>query len=431
MSPAASAEPFAIARALIESGQLDAAEKQFQRVLANDPAQPEALEFVIKRAAEREDFSSIVAVIEGAMAAGMEDAELFRVLGQARFNGGDAVGAQSAFERSLALAPEQFQLWLNLGHLREAAGQAYQALIAYFRAVTTAQNQGRWLNEETTAPALRQQVKHAMAFIDDGRERLFSDAIEPLRRRHGAAALARIEHCLAIYLGHEVAVYNHPLQRPTFLYFPGLPAAGFYPRNLFPWMDELEANTASIRQEAQAVLAADNVLEPFLGAGSETGSGQLRNDRGKPVWDAFFFYRHGNRFDKNCERCPVTASVLERSPLVRIDEHAPEILFSVLTPGSHILPHTGVTNARLVAHLPLIVPPDCAIRVGEEQRGWEEGRGFVFDDTYEHEAWNHGDETRVVLIMDAWNPYLTEVERGAAHDLVLAIGAFNRACGIH
>jgi len=31
-----------------------------------------------------------------------------------------------------------------------------------------------------------------------------------------------------------------------------------------------------------------------------------------------------------------------------------------------------------------------------------------FDDTYEHEAWNRSGETRVVLILDCWNPYLTE-----------------------
>ena len=117
-------------------------------------------------------------------------------------------------------------------------------------------------------------------------------------------------------------------------------------------------------------------------------------------------------------------------PLVHIHEQAPEILFSVLTPGSHIQPHTGVTNARLVAHLALIVPSGCAIRVGERTRGWEEGRGFVFDDTHEHEAWNEGDQTRVVLILDVWNPYLTDFEREAFSALVLAIGEFHSACGL-
>lgn len=35
----------------------------------------------------------------------------------------------------------------------------------------------------------------------------------------------------------------------------------------------------------------------------------------------------------------------------------------------------------------------------------------MFDDTYLHEAWNRSDEDRVVLLMDCWNPHLTEAER--------------------
>ena len=75
------------------------------------------------------------------------------------------------------------------------------------------------------------------------------------------------------------------------------------------------------------------------------------------------------------------------------------------------------------------MPPGCLFRVGGETREWHEGRGFVFDDTHEHEAWNHGEETRVVLIVDIWNPLLTEVEREAFGTLVEAIGDFNHACG--
>jgi aspartate beta-hydroxylase len=100
----------------------------------------------------------------------------------------------------------------------------------------------------------------------------------------------------------------------------------------------------------------------------------------------------------------------------------------VLRPGSHILPHRGVTNTRLVTHLPLIVPADCALRVGGEVHAWQEGRCVTFDDTFEHEAWNRSGDTRVVLILDSWNPDLDEAERVAVADLVGAIGDFNREC---
>jgi len=35
-----------------------------------------------------------------------------------------------------------------------------------------------------------------------------------------------------------------------------------------------------------------------------------------------------------------------------------------------------------------------------------------------------------VLILDNWNPYLTDVEREALTALVETIGTFNRECGV-
>lgn len=78
-----------------------------------------------------------------------------------------------------------------------------------------------------------------------------------------------------------------------------------------------------------------------------------------------------------------------------------------------IPPHTGVTNTRAIIHLPLIVPPNCGFRVGGEVREWVEGKAFAFDDTIEHEAWNRSDLPRAVLIIDAWNPHLSEHEQAA------------------
>jgi aspartate beta-hydroxylase len=48
----------------------------------------------------------------------------------------------------------------------------------------------------------------------------------------------------------------------------------------------------------------------------------------------------------------------------------------------------------------------------------------VFDDTYEHEAWNRSDLTRVILIFDLWHPALSAAEREAVSDLVVTLGDF-------
>jgi len=240
----------------------------------------------------------------------------------------------------------------------------------------------------------------------------------------------RVEHALDIYLGDQPANIPDSRQQPKFLYFPDVPSQPYYPRERFPWLDALEDATAAIRDELHAVLSQDQQLEAFLGVQSpQQASEMLRaSGAGSAAWDAYFFYRHGHRYDDHCARCPQTAALLDAMPLVRVRDHAPETLFSVLRPGTHILPHRGVTNTRLVAHLPLIVPADCALRVGGETHVWQAGRSMIFDDTFEHEAWNRSSETRVVLIFDCWNPDLTEIERHAVTDIVEAIGDFNDAC---
>jgi aspartate beta-hydroxylase len=110
-------------------------------------------------------------------------------------------------------------------------------------------------------------------------------------------------------------------------------------------------------------------------------------------------------------RCPRTMAALAELPLVHIPRRSPNVLFSLLKPGTHIPAHNGFVNTRLIAHLPLIVPPGCRLRVGNETRAWQEGRTWLFDDTIEHEAWNDSDQTRVVLLFEVWRPELSAAER--------------------
>ena len=116
-------------------------------------------------------------------------------------------------------------------------------------------------------------------------------------------------------------------------------------------------------------------------------------------------------------------ATIEASDVPRISVRAPNILFSKLTAGARIPPHHGMLNARLICHLPLIVPPGCGFRVGPETRQWDAGKLLIFDDTIEHEAWNGGDRDRVVLIFDVWHPDLEAEERRAISTLFDAIDA--------
>lgn len=95
----------------------------------------------------------------------------------------------------------------------------------------------------------------------------------------------------------------------------------------------------------------------------------------------------------------------------------PNAMFSALAPHTEIPPHHGETNARLVVHLPLVVPNNCLYRVGFEQRCWEVGKVLIFDDTLEYMARNNSDELRVVLIFDVWNPLLSKEKRALVQTL--------------
>jgi aspartate beta-hydroxylase len=309
---------------------------------------------------------------------------------------------------------------------RQEHGRAHHA---YYRAIIEAQRAGRWLDAGSTAPEILGRVNYVMRYVKAGRRRAFDAALAPVYGRHGREALARFDACLAIQVGERRAEFADPRQRPSMLYFPGLPAAPWYARSSFPWFASLERETSAIREELLAVMPRTDHSERVFGTDEAERRG-LAGGAATPSWNGFYFWRHGERRDANHALCPRTSAALEALPLVRIRGNAPEVMFSVLTPGTHILPHRGVTNTRVVCHLPLVVPEDCALVVGGESRAWREGEAVAFDDTYEHEAWNRGSRTRVVLIVDVWNPHLTTAERDAVARLAEFMADFNKAAGI-
>jgi aspartate beta-hydroxylase len=421
------------ARRLADSGRIVEAEQAFLAILRDAPRETDALNFVAIVAHERGRYAQALALLERARGVNAEDPVTLTNLGVTNAALGRLEQAIDALRSALRIAPDLYVARLRLAEVMERAGRANDALALYFGAIYMAQDAGQWLGDATTAPGLRPLVLHAMRTVAAGRRQLFSKLLQPLRERHGAAALARVEKCLSVYLTELPANFPDPKQRPKFLYFPDLPTVRFHDREMFPWYAELEGATAAIREEMLAVLAEDSGFEPFLGHFDDNQlEGHLANAiGGKPVWNAFFFYRHGTRYEANHARCPRTSAVLEKVPLCHVRDHSPECCYSVLTAGSHILPHTGVTNTRLVTHLGLVVPEgDIQLHVSGESTGWQEGRCFTFDDTFEHEAWNRSGKTRVVMLMDVWNPHLTEVEREALTTLVPAIGEFNDAAGI-
>ena len=59
--------------------------------------------------------------------------------------------------------------------------------------------------------------------------------------------------------------------------------------------------------------------------------------------------------------------------------------------------------------------------MGAETEAWREGRAIVFDDSFEHEAWNPSEQLRVVLLFEVWRPELSALERDLMQALFKAL----------
>ncbi len=190
--------------------------------------------------------------------------------------------------------------------------------------------------------------------------------------------------------------YTHPLQYPPF-FLPGVPAQTFPDPRQFEWVKPLEDAYPVIKAELLKVLREDAAgFQAYLTEVNSRIAG----------WNTFNFFFYGRKFEENCARCPETTRVLESLPRFEKDH----VMFSALNPGAHITPHTGPMNGIVRGHLALIAPPGCYIRVGSDQRTWEEGKVLTFDDSFEHEVWNHSASVRIVLFMNFWHPCFSREE---------------------
>jgi aspartyl/asparaginyl beta-hydroxylase (cupin superfamily) len=207
-------------------------------------------------------------------------------------------------------------------------------------------------------------------------------------------------------------VYEQFPQVPNVFFYPGLPSEDFADTSGFSWRPEFESRFSAMRDEAAALLAETADFSPYVEKIVERPQGDFHGLLENPSWSSLYLWTNGRPVEENVARCPATfEAVRDLVPSVEIDGRAPAVFYSLLKPGAHIPPHTGMLNVRYICHLPLIVPPNCYLRVGARTMQWEEGKILVFDDTVEHEARNASDRDRLVLIFEIWKPHVTEVER--------------------
>ena len=363
-----------------------------------------------ERAVATGDLRRAVTLLSEAAESRPEDAELWMKVAALHRATGSPQAALDAVHRALAVSPLDFTMLLmkasllqRLGH--PDAGQAWGHALA--------QKPQRELPPQLAAVVAEGEKQHS-AWLD-AREGRLKAAMGSAEQSAGDEERRRIERFRNNVLGRTRAYDS----TPTHFHFPELSQREFHPRRLFPWLDELEAATETIAEELKAVMAAERAeLVPYIQYDEHLPLAQWKPLNRNPDWTAIHLWRNGELIEANARHCPNTLKLLEGLLQPQGRGSGPNAMFSLLAPGTAIPPHVGVSNARLVCHLPLVVPEGCWFRVGAETRYWKRGEAFVFDDTIEHEALNPSSELRVVFIFDIWHPDLSVAERDAVTALI-------------
>jgi len=327
---------------------------------------------------------------------------------------GDAAGQAAALDRLLAADPRNIPALVQRADAYAASGDTRSASSFYLTALRLAPPSG--LPREVAAELERARAacdRYAAEYRDYLLRSLAKSGFDPAR------SSARFAESVDLILGRK-RIY---LQQPKYYYFPGLPQIQFHDRALMPWFDPVEAALPDIRAELEAVMHEPGAFAPYVQGHANRPRKDEMGMLNNPSWSAYFLWKNGEPVAGNVERFPRTMRALADAPLAHVPNRSPSILFSLLRPGTHIPPHNGLVNTRYICHLPVIAPGKCRFRVGNETRDWVEGKGWAFDDSIEHEAWNGSDRTRVILLFDVWRPELSAEERGLVVSLFEAIDA--------
>lgn len=332
---------------------------------------------------------------------------------------GEPVAAIEALQGALRIDPRCFPALLMKGSLLEAVGEHRTAAITYGNALKV-----KPASHDLTEP-MKRAVAHAVQVRDAYAEELATHLRAAIGLKPDSIATPdgrRVEAFIGAMVGRRKIYHQEPVE----FHYPGMPAIEFHDRACFPWIEALEAYTDAIREEARSVLrnrAAD--LTAYVNYPDGMPLDQWAELNRNLDWSAFHLFKDGQPLEVNCRQCPATMEAIALIDQPHVPGRSPAAMFSILKPHTRIPPHTGVANTRLVLHLPLIVPDSCGFRVGGDIREWREGEAWVFDDTIDHEAWNHSDSPRTILICDVWSPSLSPLERDLIARLTGELDRFN------
>ncbi len=351
-----------------------------------------------------------------AVTLGLDDTTVWGVIALASRNIGDYEAAHDAADRAIGRDANNARAYIVKGDAFFAQNNPRAAAAFYQRALAI----------NPLHPEMVQEIRVEFLRAQSRLQEL-QTAFSEHMTREVQPLLEDTDHCtprmqaaVDLLLGKRRLYYPEPRH----IMVPYLPIHEFYPRDHFPWLEELESKTSVIIEELNALISHGTSFDPYITKSNERPVFDTHGMAGNDDWGAFYLWKNGEAIPENQALCPETTKAMSALPLVFSGERCPNILFSRLKPGATIPPHNGMINSRLIGHLPLIIPDDCGFRVGNQTRPWVLGEAFLFDDTIEHEAWNHSAEDRFVLIFEVWKPELNEAEQALISHMLTAVDSY-------
>jgi aspartyl/asparaginyl beta-hydroxylase (cupin superfamily) len=404
---------------LAQQGQVISAAVRWQKVLDLEAEFPPALNNLALQAMQRGDVEVARDLLRRAVAAAPDFAMAHATLSRAHAALGDDAAALASIDNAIKADPVAWGPRIEKARMLEAKDRQREAAASHSSAIAYMPESVRQM------PELQPLIEHARKMVAENQSQMreyLMGRLGGLMRTGSPRQLERFQHSLDVLTGRRDMALSRPLTLP----FARLPSIPIFHREDFDWAPKVEAAFPDMLRELQSLLDEQAEFVPYVQMPDDEPKGPFEPLNNSADWGAYYFWDNGKLIEEHAARCPRTVAALsENAPMCMVPGRAPVTFFSALKPGTHIGAHNGATNSRLTVHMPLIIPPDCALRVGGETHVWKPGELVMFDDTILHEAWNNSDRLRVILIFDIWHPMLTELERELVRETIQGILEFN------
>lgn len=407
----------------LEVGNEQEALRSWERILLMVPNHIQTLNQLGKHAMTKGEFTAAAAAFQRIVNFDGRDPQHWVSLAIAHKASNNESAEESAIQSALKADPNDLLALIIRADLYDRQGNRHGAARAFGAAAKVAPS------IENLHPSLRPSIQRAQEYklaYDQAQGEFLDEFLTPHYQNLSSENLKRFQTSVDIMLGRKK---RYDSQSMVF-HFTDLLPIEFFERQDFPWLASIENGTDIIRDEFLSILEMEEGFTPYLTYSDGLPLNQFAELNNSPNWSAYHLYKNGELQAENAKKCPNTMGFLTEAPQPIQLNRTPSAMFSLLKPKTHIPSHVGVSNVRLVTHIPLIIPDGCGFRVGNQIRPWELGKAMIFDDTIEHEAWNYSDKLRVVLIFDIWHPHLSNAEKELITQMAKGLEVFQLEGGL-